>query len=188
MLPELKDDVFLTHFTDGEVVYRRADPLEPGASRRRAASVSGAGSARLPASASRAVGRRLHGELHGERDGAEVEESQLAARGAEERPLTGQLDAGRLELDPNRRRPIAERLRRPPPPGQLAGLALQDKPGAIEVDLVADVEGKRQVNRHHDRVRGPEGSSSSLQLECRIHCVVSSRWLAGLSESSRQTD
>ena len=126
-----------------------------GASSRRAASVKRGRLGEPAGQLEQGRGRRRQVKLHGQRDRAEVEERQLAARRPGERQLSRQGDAGRLELDPDRRRPVADRFRRAPPPGQLARLALKDQPGSIEVDLVADVEGERQVNRGGERLRHP---------------------------------
>ena len=147
VLPELKDDVFLAHVADGEVVNRRPDALEPGGQQPPGRFGQRGRLGQAAGQRQQVGGGRLHGKLNDERDRAEVKESELAAGRPDKRPVSGQLDAGRLELDPDRRGPIADRFGRAPSPRQLARLTLQDQPGTIEVDLVADVEGECEMDR-----------------------------------------
>src|SRR5262249_26150278 len=91
-------------------------------------------------------------ELEGERNRAEVEYREFRARRPDRRDAAGKGQPFRSEGQPKRRGAVPNRLRRSLPPREETGDSLEQIPGAVHVDLVADIEGVIEMDRHVERL------------------------------------
>ena len=148
---ELEDEVFLAQFADLEAIDHRLEAFDP-----RVDHESGGGDQRarfgeVAGEVEEFVGGRPDRELDHQRDRGEVEDGQLGARRPNDRAIPGQGHPGRVEGQPQGRRSILDRLRGPSTTSDQARLGRDQRPGAVEVDLVADIKSEREVDRRIER-------------------------------------